>query len=1194
MAPAVQPASGPLAPAFPSHSHLWGWAHATPSAALGVDGAQAEQPHPDADPDPEPEPELRAEARLQEAVMDARGALARERNAAGKQRARSLLRQLSPAEAQLADAEERLRESKAQAPVAQPLAAPRPTVQQAAGRARAAVWRLAENDIEGTRARQDPRWRRVATLAVAAATAAAEAPPLEPGDDGTLPEDLTMWRQQYATMAAEGNLEFGELALASSLPTVLKLLGVPSLRVKAITVLHTIAASTVRTQIRELEEQSVILARTLGSLLASSDDSAVRCGAMGVAAVAQYDAIRASLFHAGQVDKIVQLSAVAQPPLATGGLPDWHREEQKEVAAQQTCREATLRLKAARARAQQQFRVAVAAEKALDERTVEMDAALEDAARQEKEAFEANVKADTELAEAVAAEEHAKREVEKARAMLEKAKLEEAEAAAAQEAAAKQAAEAAEVNAGAEVAEATAVKEEAAAEEVLKAQQAAEQELAEAQKVLVEGLVTEGERAGEKMKKDEKLAAEAELVAKQEQLATAPAWRVDAAAEQADVAAASAALENPDIKKKERAKLEGVVAAKEAALQAARSAGVTKARDQVVAARGVAVQKREEAEKLKQEADDAQAAAEKEAAEAVVARQEADTELAEADAALAAAVEDRQQAEEAKADAVKQQEEADEARAVGNTAHAAYKAADLLARNERTDATRLHHVAEVERGSENLAAHGLQRASEPPQSWGLSRELRKESIALRERVDKLEEDGFCYQEEQQRRKQHMRRAQHVEVPAAATEGQCQKIAEDLATIVIRQRQRTPQNGSPTTVAEPPAAMMDAGAEIRNEEADEDGLSDEDRALQTEQLIQFAMDGNIDFDDLAQVSSLPTLLKFVRIPQLSKQACGVLQKIAVATAAEDSGTVRQLAAPGLCLALGEALDLADRSAAGGAIGAIAALARHGAVRSALFETGVIGCERLVANPELCVQVCETIRTIAAIDDSEAVQMLAAPALIATLTGLLESGKGVGVCSAAGAIAVLVRHDSIRAALFESQAIAKIQGLLLSKPTVATPTVMIVHAVLSKIVDAAVLRAMGADETKAGSHHPVTIVCTNTRDVGVVLASLCHAAGAVIGAEMAPERRAATVGWFVARPRSGHAGRRGRLKVGEAEVAHRLEVLDSIARSFEQGQQPRKRYGARAVTARKVRHRERNWCGDRVRQEPTTGESTAGRS
>jgi hypothetical protein len=98
-------------------------------------------------------------------------------------------------------------------------------------------------------------------------------------------------------------------------------------------------------------------------------------------------------------------------------------------------------------------------------------------------------------------------------------------------------------------------------------------------------------------------------------------------------------------------------------------------------------------------------------------------------------------------------------------------------------------------------------------------------------------------------------------------------------------------------------------------------------LQTEQLIQFAMDGNIDFADLAQVSSLPTLLKFIRIPQLSKQACGVVRAIAVTTAEEDCDTLQALAATGLCLALGAALDSEDPSAVAGAVGAISALARQ---------------------------------------------------------------------------------------------------------------------------------------------------------------------------------------------------------------------------------------------------------------------------
>ena len=96
-------------------------------------------------------------------------------------------------------------------------------------------------------------------------------------------------------LAADGNLDFRALARASSLPTVLKLLGVPELRERAVGVLRTIAASPDAAEVRQLEEQAIALAHALGGLLASPDDGAVRCGAAGVAATAQHASVRQCL-----------------------------------------------------------------------------------------------------------------------------------------------------------------------------------------------------------------------------------------------------------------------------------------------------------------------------------------------------------------------------------------------------------------------------------------------------------------------------------------------------------------------------------------------------------------------------------------------------------------------------------------------------------------------------------------------------------------------------------------------------------------------------------------------------------------------------------------------------------------------------------------------------------------------------------
>jgi FKBP-type peptidyl-prolyl cis-trans isomerase len=73
----------------------------------------------------------------------------------------------------------------------------------------------------------------------------------------------------------------------------------------------------------------------------------------------------------------------------------------------------------------------------------------------------------------------------------------------------------------------------------------------------------------------------------------------------------------------------------QAALQAAKSAGVTRAKEQAVAARVEAVAKREDVDRQKAEADAAQAEAETQAEEATERRVQADKKLVEAKQVLA-------------------------------------------------------------------------------------------------------------------------------------------------------------------------------------------------------------------------------------------------------------------------------------------------------------------------------------------------------------------------------------------------------------------------------------------------------------------------------------------------------------------------------------------------------------------------------
>lgn len=114
-------------------------------------------------------------------------------------------------------------------------------------------------------------------------------------------------------------------------------------------------------------------------------------------------------------------------------------------------------------------------------------------------------------------------------------------------------------------------------------------------------------------------------------------------------------------------------------------------------------------------------------------------------------------------------------------------------------------------------------------------------------------------------------------------------------------------------------------------------------------------GNIDFADLMQVSSLPTVLKLIPIPQLVKQACETIRTMSENIAPSDKDALNKLAAPSVVAALSDALASDCRSTACAAAAAVGALADHDIVREALFTYGVFATlhRLLVSKPPIAV-------------------------------------------------------------------------------------------------------------------------------------------------------------------------------------------------------------------------------------------------
>lgn len=120
------------------------------------------------------------------------------------------------------------------------------------------------------------------------------------------------------------------------------------------------------------------------------------------------------------------------------------------------------------------------------------------------------------------------------------------------------------------------------------------------------------------------------------------------------------------------------------------------------------------------------------------------------------------------------------------------------------------------------------------------------------------------------------------------------------------------------------------------------------------LSRASLPGNIDFADLAHASSLPTVLKLIRIPQLVRQACETIRAISENTAGSDMDAVQQLAAPPMIMALAGVLASERRSDVCAAAKAVGALARHDSVREMLFTHGIVVLlhKLLVTKPPIC--------------------------------------------------------------------------------------------------------------------------------------------------------------------------------------------------------------------------------------------------
>ena len=111
--------------------------------------------------------------------------------------------------------------------------------------------------------------------------------------------------------ARQGNLDVDALGQASSLPTLLVLLQVPSARKAACRCLCRIAATEAEHE--GVAQQAEAVASELSALLASEDVGARRCGVQCVAGVMHIEAVRVWLHHGGEVERVLGLSKLVEP-----------------------------------------------------------------------------------------------------------------------------------------------------------------------------------------------------------------------------------------------------------------------------------------------------------------------------------------------------------------------------------------------------------------------------------------------------------------------------------------------------------------------------------------------------------------------------------------------------------------------------------------------------------------------------------------------------------------------------------------------------------------------------------------------------------------------------------------------------------------------------------------------------------------
>lgn len=191
---------------------------------------------------------------------------------------------------------------------------------------------------------------------------------------------------------------------------------------------------------------------------------------------------------------------------------------------------------------------------------------------------------------------------------------------------------------------------------------------------------------------------------------------------------------------------------------------------------------------------------------------------------------------------MQKQEEAEQCKAYRNSAHAAYKRADRVARDERAQATRLKSVAELDRRSELFVARSMKQAAEAPQSWGLSKELRQIAIARELSASKKFELDAAQQAEHAITGTHHFRpfCNNLSPDALYTisERRRRTLADELAKVVALRK----QHADTAALGGEDASGKNAVPGQPATEIDNDGMPEEDLALQQRQFEQFALNG----------------------------------------------------------------------------------------------------------------------------------------------------------------------------------------------------------------------------------------------------------------------------------------------------------------------------------------------------------------